>query len=88
MEIAKAKRFVFYDVMQHKIYVAKKIETLFDQFEDARLYCSLFAILDTEIGEVMFKVEESYSGEPIIMDKVMHWESFIKFHRYFDYIEL
>lgn len=88
MEIAMAKKFVFYDVLQHKIYISKKLDILFEKVEDAKLYSGLFGILDTEIGEVMFKIEESYSGEPIIMDKVMHWESFIKFHRYFDYIEL
>ena len=88
MELAKVKKFVYYDVMQKVIYTAKGLTTIFDAVEDSRFYAGMYGIIDTEIGEVMFKIDESYSGEPIVMGKVMHWDSFMKFHRMTKLIEL
>ena len=48
----------------------------------------VMAFLATEICEVLFKVEETYYGEPIIMERVMHIESFMRFHTYAKIIEL
>lgn len=88
MELAKVKKFVYYDVMQRVIYTSKNLTTIFEEVEDSRLYAGLYGIIDTEIGEVMFKIDESYFGEPIVMDRVMHWDSFMKFHRMTKIIEL
>lgn len=88
MDVAKAKYFVCWDCMKHVMYKAKKLQTLFDEVELASMYIGVMAVLDTEIGEVLFAVEESYSGEPIIMDKIMHVDSFMGFHPYKTIVEL
>jgi hypothetical protein len=88
MELAKVKKFVYYDARQKVIYTAKDLSTIFEEFEDSRLYAGLYGIIDTEIGEVMFKIDESYFGEPIVMDRVMHWDSFMKFHCMTKFIKL
>ena len=88
MEIAKAKYFVCWDTFTNTLYKAKKLQTLFDEVELARDYIGLMAVLDTEIGEVLFKVEESYYGEPILMEQVMHIKSFMGFHTYAKIVEL
>ena len=59
MEIAKAKYFVCWDTLKNTLYKSKKLQTLFDEVELARNYIGLMAVLDTEIGEVLFKVEDS-----------------------------
>lgn len=88
MEIAKAKYFVCWDTFGNTLYKAKKLQTLFDEVKLARYYIGLMGVLDTEIGEVLFKVEESYSGEPILMERVMHIKSFMGFHPYAKIVEL
>lgn len=88
MEIVKAKYFVCWDTFSNTLYKAKKLQTLFDEVELARDYIGLMAVLDTEIGEVLFKVEETYYGEPILMERVMHIKSFMGFHTYAKIVEL
>lgn len=88
MDIANAKYFVCWDTFENTLYKTKNLQTLFDEVELARDYIRLMAVLDTEIGEVLFKVEETYYGEPIIMEKIMHIKSFMGFHTYAKIVEL
>lgn len=88
MELCNAKRFLCRDAFLDIVYEAKDLQTLLDEVELARKYIGLFGVFDTPIGEVLFEIDESYSHEPIVMHRFMHYDSFCKFHNDHKWIKL
>ena len=88
MEIANVKRYICRDAYLDKIYISRSLQTLFDNVKLARDYIGLMGVLDTPIGEVLFSIEESYSHDPILMRRIMHYDTFMKFHLYSIIIDL
>lgn len=84
----QVKKYVYRDLDNDMIYLAKDLETLQDRFELAKRYCGVFAICEISGGPTLFEVDQSYLGEPIIMQRIMHWDSFKKFHNDHNFIEL
>ena len=74
MEKEKAKAFLF-DASHGKnhcgtLYKSKDLQKLLDM-NDGELFF-IYAIIDTESGETLMKMDWSYSGEPIIMGRFIH----------------
>lgn len=88
MEIANVKRYVCRDALLNKIYISRSLGTLFDNVELARDYIGLMGVLDTSVGEVLFSIEESYSYEPILLHRIMHYDTFMRFFPYAEIIDL
>jgi hypothetical protein len=88
MDIAKAKLFICHDAFLDKIYMSKDIQTLFDNVDVARKYIGLFCVVDTEGGETVFEVDQSYDYEPVIMHRHMHFDTFLKFNNDCEIIKL
>lgn len=79
MDIAKAKEFIYNDVKSNKIYISKDFDKLLDKVP-YRLTKLCFAVVDTESGPILFEMDDSYSGEPIIMRRFMHYDSFMNYY--------
>ncbi len=82
MEKEKAKAF-FFDASHgqgysKKLFISKDLQSLLDM-NDGELFF-IYAIIDTESGETLMNMDWSYSGEPIIMDRFIHLEYFLKYH--------
>jgi hypothetical protein len=86
MEIAKVKEFMYYDYKSKLIYKSKWLDRILFISEGSLI--SVYAILETELGEMLFTTDWSYSEEPIIMDVFMHKDSWLKFNSYRDIINL
>ena len=86
MDIAKVKMFIHRECLKNKIYFSRDIQTLFDKCKDAQDYIALWGLLDTENGGTLFEIDCSYAGEPIVMRRFMHIDSFMKFHNYAELI--
>lgn len=73
----KVKYFVHHDVLAGIMIYAKDFETIqsIDGYD-----IGLYGIVETEEGDVLFKIDWTYSGEPIVMEKFMHVKSFLGFY--------
>ena len=90
MDISKAKRFVYHDFGNpEKIYISNTIQPIIDINEHL---LSTYAVIDTESGEKMMKVEYAYDGEPIVIGGILgtflHYDYYIKAYPYIDKIYL
>lgn len=81
MEKEKAKEFWFIDHDSKKIYISKDVQVLID-LNDGRLI-SVFAVVETAVGDKLFEMDFAYSGEPIIMRVFLHKEFILNW--YIDY---
>ena len=70
----KVKYFVHQDVLAGIMIYAKDFETI-QSIEDYDI--GLYGIVETEEGDVLFKIDWTYSGEPIVMEKFMIHTSWI-----------
>lgn len=87
MDVAKAKFFVYHGFKdENVIYVSRDIQTLIDK-QDA-IIPIINAVVETESGEIMFDMDTTYSGEPIITRRFMHYETYKQFHPSCKIIEL
>lgn len=87
MEISKAKLFVHKTPHTGELVFAKDLDTMREIVEDYEI--ALFAILETEGGDILFKVEFTYSGKPYLdCWKFMHIVSYLGFHPYCEKIYL
>lgn len=69
MDISRAKRFVYHSFREpEKIYISKSIKSIIDINEHL---LATYAVIDTESGEKMMKVEYAYDGEPIILEGIL-----------------
>lgn len=87
MEKEKAKEFLVKN--RNKIYLTKDFDKALEKTEHQKAW-EVFAVVDTEIGEKLFNMEYSYSGEPIIMGTRMfvHKEYFLKYYGWCEIIKL
>lgn len=90
MDIEKAKAFIFNDsvvnVHSNAIYKSKVLQRLLDKNNGKLIF--IYAIIETESGEMLMEMDWSYSGDPIIMHKVIHLEFYMKFYRNCELIDL
>lgn len=80
MDIAQVKMFIHRESLLDKVYFARDIQTLFDNCKYAKDYIALWGVLDTPNGDTLFEIDCSYSGEPILLRRFMHIDSFLKFN--------
>lgn len=80
MDIAKADSFIYHDCHSNKTYISKDLNTLLEKVPD-RLVSICKAIVNTESGPMIFDMDEAYSGEPIIMRRFMHYDSYMGYYR-------
>ena len=73
MDKEKAKEFLYDD--DNKIYISKDLQKLIDMSGGKLIF--IFAVLDTESGEILMHMDWAYSGEPIIMGRFIHKEYFL-----------
>lgn len=73
----KLKYFVHHDVLADIMIYAKDFETI-QSIEDYDI--GLYGIVETEEGDVLFKIDWTYSGEPFVWEKFMHLKSFLGFY--------
>lgn len=78
MDKEKAKEFIFHDKESHIIYISKDLQKLLDKSEGELFF--IYAVLETESGETLMKMDWSYAQEPIIMSRFLHTEFFFKFY--------
>lgn len=79
MDISKVKYFVHLDVLAGTIIYAKDLETM-QTIEDYDI--SLYGIIETEEGDVLFEIDWTYGGEPFVWQRFMHLKSFLGFYKY------
>ena len=81
MDKEKAKAYLF-DATHNgdcmTLYKSKDLQKLLDM-NDGELFF-IYAILETESGDTLMHMDWSYSGEPIIMDRFIHLDYFLKYH--------
>lgn len=75
MDKEKAKEFI-YAPHDDNIYISKDLQTLLDANDNDLIW--VYAVIDTESGEVLMSMDWSYSGEPIIMRRFIHKAYFLK----------
>ena len=81
MDISKVKYFVHQDVLNDTMIYAKHLETL----ETIDCYdIGLYGIIETQEGDVLFKIDFRYDGEPFVWQKFMHLKSFLRFYKHRD----
>lgn len=72
-----AKEYLFDDRNSHKIYISKDLQKLMDM-NDGELFF-IYAVIETGSGDTLMNMDWSYSGEPIIMNRFIHKDYFIKY---------
>lgn len=87
MEKEKAKEFLVKN--GNKIYLTKDFDKALEKTEDKKVF-EVFAVVDTEIGEKLFNMDYSYSGEPIIMGTrvFVHKEYYLRYYSWCEIIKL
>ena len=60
------------------LYKSKDLQRLLDMNNGKLLF--IYAIIDTESGETLMNMDWSYSGEPIIMNRFIHLDYYLKYH--------
>lgn len=82
MDKEKAKAFLFDATHGNKhcmtLYKSKDLQRLLDMNNGELFF--IYAIIDTESGETLMNMDWSYSEEPIIMNRFIHLEYFLKYH--------
>ena len=86
MDISKAKKFVCINYDDESIYISKDVNRLLTMADD--IGSNVLSIIDTEAGEQLFEVDIAYSGEPIILRRFMHIDSFMKFYKSYNKKEI
>lgn len=76
MDKEKAKEFIYVPHDDDNIYISKDLQTLLDANDNDLIW--IYAVIDTESGEVLMSMDWSYSGEPIIMHRFIHKAYFLK----------
>lgn len=78
MDKERAKEFLFDAeiINEDKIYISKDLQKLIDM-NNGKLI-SIFAVVETESGDTLMNMDWAYSGEPIIMDRFLHKDYFLK----------
>lgn len=76
MDKEKAKEFLFYDILEEKIYISDDVDRLIEINEGS--LTGIYAVVDTENGEKLFEMDFAYSGEPIIMRVFLHKDFFMR----------
>lgn len=77
MDKEKAKEYLFDDQNGHKIYISKDLQKLMDMNDGDLIF--IYAVIETESGDTLMNMDWSYSGEPIIMNRFIHKDYFIKY---------
>lgn len=86
MDKESAKEFLFLSRKERKIYISKNLQELLDMNKNELFW--IYAVLETESGETLMKMDWSYSGEPIIMERFIHLDFFLKFHSLYKIIRI
>ena len=76
MDKEKAKEFLFYDILEEKIYISTDLDKLIEINEGS--LTGIYAVVDTDNGEKLFEMDFAYSGEPIIMRVFLHKDFFMR----------
>lgn len=79
MEIQFAKEFILRDVMNDLIYITKSYNKFLELIQKDK-YLTPFAVVDTERGLEIFEIDRRYDGEYFIWRRMMHRDSFLRFH--------
>lgn len=77
MDKERAKEYLFDDQNSHKIYISKDLQKLIDMNDGDLPF--IYAVIETESGDTLMNMDWSYSGEPIIMNRFIHKDYFIKY---------
>ena len=82
MDKEKAKAFLF-DATHNgnsckTLYKSKDLQKLIDMNNGELFF--IYAILETESGDTLMNMDWSYSEEPIIMQRFIHLDYFLKYH--------
>lgn len=82
MDKEKAKAFLFDATHKHDgcktLYKSKDLQKLIDMNNGDLIF--IYAIIETESGDTLMKMDWSYYGEPIIMGRFIHLDYFLKYH--------
>lgn len=79
MELRFAKEFILRDLDNDLIYITKSYDKFLELLEKDK-YLTTFAVVDTERGLEIFYIDKNYDGEYFIWRRIMHKDSFLKFH--------
>ena len=77
MDKEKAKEFLFDNQNTHKIYISKNLQKLIDMNGGELFF--IYAVVETESGDTLMYMDWSYAGEPIVMQRFIHKEYFLKY---------
>lgn len=86
METSKAKEYLYKDMNNRKIYIAKDLYKILELTDNELFF--VYAVIDTPNGEKLFEMDYSYSGEPIVMRVLIHKDYYMKAHRSYKVINL
>lgn len=84
MDISYAKEFLLLPLdndIDNNIYISKDLQTLIDKNGDNDLN-GIYAVIDTASGETLMEMDRAYSGEPLIMRRLIHKDYFLKHYHY------
>lgn len=73
-----AKEYIYRSKCSRKIYVSKDLERLMIMNEGDLAF--IYAVLDTDNGEMLMHMDWSYSEEAIIMGRYLHKAFFLRYY--------
>ena len=87
MDKEKAKEFIFCPHEgQNKIYISKDLQRLMDMNDGELVW--IYAVIETESGDTLMNMDWAYSGEPIIMNRFIHKDYFMKHYWFYEVVNL
>jgi len=81
-----AKEFLFLDKDSRKIYLSKDLQKLMDM-NDGELFW-IYAIIETKSGDTLMNMDFAYSGEPIIMNRFIHKDYFMRHYHFYEVVNI
>lgn len=77
METVRAKEFLFDDIETCNVFISTDLQKLMDMNEGELSF--IYAVIETEDGDILANMDWSYAGEPIIMQRFVHKEFLIRY---------
>lgn len=86
IETCNAKEYIFNPTFGDKIYLSKDLKTLMDKNDGCLI--GIYAVLEMPDGLNVFTMDFAYDGDPIIMQRFMHKDSYLKFNNTKEIVKL
>lgn len=78
MDTSLAKRFIYHQYNQDKIYISESLEKIMDIDDDSSSLIGVYGVIETDSGPKMVQIDFAYDGHPIMLGTFVHEDYFLK----------